>query len=333
MTRAQHGKLNRNSNTHNLISIPILETESTTTQELRSICRTAAGGLEHYKVPVADQGLDWSDVEEDVSGIKGNAPEISASFEDKPALPAGNWGDVSILQNFSGANARAQRESSVNHEDINHIAQQGRNTGRTDSVLSPLRMPSPKTQSSCEDSKNSNAKKAETPAELPKAANKADEPIAVARPVAPRPQPTKQTPKAEFVSVEPQKTEINIPVLDHAANNASGVKSGPTAEEIVALVLKRINKLHIGQGAGKEPLMARVHSPHNEGSSASTRRDPKQESPAPTARETHIPRGTTPGQFAAQNFFEKALRAAPMSSAKSMGCPEDPSDSSSSETD
>ncbi|KAF8136863.1 hypothetical protein K438DRAFT_2031011 [Mycena galopus ATCC 62051] len=302
-THSQHGELNGNANTHDSVSVPILATEPTGAPEMRSVSLNELDALarrheayaallrarlKHHTVPDVNQGQDWSDIKEYVRRTESNTPETFAGSEKTPVMAPKNWGDVSVLQNYSGANTSTHGEISVNYEDVNPIVQPGWNTGHTYSVLSPLRMSSPRTQSSGEDSRSQNAKKAETPAELPKAANEADEPIAVAPPVmappvAPRPQPTKQAPKAEFVSVEPQKTEIDIPVLDHAANNASEIKSRPTAEEIVVLVLKRINELHVGQGAGKEPLMARAHSPHNEGSSASTRRAPKQESPTLTA--------------------------------------------------
>ncbi|KAJ7937830.1 hypothetical protein B0H13DRAFT_2302303 [Mycena leptocephala] len=290
--------------------------------------------LKRQKVPDVDQG--WSDVKGNASGTKGNAPE-TPGCEEELAQPAANWGDIFVLQNFSGADARELHQLSVNYEEINHMVERGKNTGHTDSFfdISALKFPSPKTQSSREDSKSPKAKTAETLAVLPKATSKADEPVSIAPPtVAPRLQPTTLTPEAEFVNIEPQKTEVDVPVPILGANNASEGKSGPTAEEIVALVMQKINELQVGQGAGKEPLKARADSPHRTESSASRAREvPKEESFPPKARETHIPRGKTPGRFAADNFFEKALRGVPMSSAMSRGSPEDPSDSSSWDSD
>ncbi|KAF8184542.1 hypothetical protein K438DRAFT_1974333 [Mycena galopus ATCC 62051] len=312
VTCSQRDELNRKANTHDFVSVPILETESAPAKEIGSMSLNELEALACRHVAYAAQlraGLKRQFDVDQGFGIEGN---LSGSKE-TPVAAAENWGDVSVLQNFSDANS----------------AGHGKSTGHTNSFpdFSLLEIPSPKTQSSREDSKSPKAMKAETPAELPKAANKADKPIAVAPPivapqVAPRPQPTKQAHSSEFANVGPVKNKVNIPVLNRAANNASAVKSGLTAEEIVALVMEKINELQLGQSAGKELLKARAHSPHKE-----------EESPVPkAAREAHIPRGTMPGRFAAANFFE-TLRAVPKSSAKSNSSPEDPSDSSSMDTD
>ncbi|KAJ7879455.1 hypothetical protein B0H13DRAFT_2667903 [Mycena leptocephala] len=211
----------------------------------------------------------------------------------------------------------AQCEMVKNYEEINRVIKH------------------PKVKLPRERSKNPSVKKAPLQPVKPVAAPTKSfnvPPSVVVLPVTVAPPPPNPT-NVGFVNAEPPKTEVHVPAPNLAANNASENKSGQTVEDLLKLVMKRIDNLELGQGAGKKPPKARADSPHREESSASQRPIRRNESPVPKARETHVPRGITPRRFAAENFFERALRGAPKTSARATGYPEYPSDDSSSDSD
>ncbi|KAJ7254943.1 hypothetical protein B0H12DRAFT_1071064 [Mycena haematopus] len=306
---------------------------------------------------------------------------VAGPSRDKGKGPdPGNWGDVSVLQNFSAADLEAQREMFRNYEEINRMIKQEEISTNLLVDFSPWRTSSPHVTIPRDPSKSPSEKKA---AELPKKATRVDEPLVATAPVfAPRvvqapanpgvvpttapaaaphvvqppaapakpavvPTVTAAPPvkpaitvntvplppnpaRVGFINIGPDQSQANAPVPDLAANNASETKSGLTTESLVELLLSKINELQLGQGVGREVSQARANSPHRDESEAPTRPTHQDESPA-TAWESHVPRGMTPGRYAAENFFERALHGAPKTPAK--GSPEDPSDDSSSDGD
>ncbi|KAJ7131296.1 hypothetical protein C8R44DRAFT_731533 [Mycena epipterygia] len=157
-------------------------------------------------------------------------------------------------------------------------------------------------------SKSPKSKKIRTREEAPQRALKVDEPPIVAAPVKP-------AAKVEFTNLGLQKPEGSLPALGRDAEHEREPKPSLSIEEIVALVTDKVIELQVRQGVERKLSKANDNSQHNT------------ETSTPTARETLLPRGTTPGRMAALNFFEKALQGASSSS------PDDPSDDSSSESD
>jgi hypothetical protein len=90
---------------------------------------------------------------------------------------AGNWGDVSGLQNFFEADIRAQRELLANYEGINRVIKQEEHSMPTDFLVdfSPVRTSSPKMKVPRKRSKGSKARKAKTQKEAAQPATKVDE--------------------------------------------------------------------------------------------------------------------------------------------------------------
>ncbi|KAJ7150427.1 hypothetical protein C8R43DRAFT_1191635 [Mycena crocata] len=241
-----------------------------------------------------------------------------------------NWGNVSSFLNFSDAEMKAQLEMLQNFEEINRVIKQEGSLHTGNLVdFSPLKTSSPKLKASRKRSKSPKFKKSRMAVEKPPVVELATQASAPDVEMAPKPAPT-----VEIPTVKPMESNDFTPASASEAAIDSDAKSGPSLQEMLAMMNERIIELQVEQRlmrSDARPLKEALkpeRAPKEPRELKSRTVPPLTETVTPPL----LPRGTTPGRMAAENFFEKALRDTPIEGTSPDTPPSDSSDDSSSDS-
>ncbi|KAJ7745442.1 hypothetical protein DFH07DRAFT_963334 [Mycena maculata] len=219
----------------------------------------------------------------------------------------GNWGGISVFQNFSEREMNVQRDTLMAYEEAKRTKAEERSVPTDFLVdLSPTVTSTPRAKTSRKRLKSPKTKKVAEASAAPAPVVKV---TMVAGP------PTTPAAKVQFVEAEPKKTGT-VPVAPGHDDDCAA-QTIPSVQEILQLLSSKMTELQAQVKArnSASPKSAKGGSGENVSSASRTR-------PMPP-----LPRGVTPGRLAAENFFKRQHGASVSNSP-----PSDPSDDSSSDS-